>query len=83
MEAATQSHPVKWGTDYVRDEDGRPIKMTKAQAERYGRKHMDQGLAKVGFTAEVSLTNHEMHGGEWFRINVVKTLPVVRRSSYA
>lgn len=77
---SASSHPVKWGIDYVRDENGKPVYMTRGQALRYGRKNMDQALRQAGFDVTVSLTNKAMHGGVWFRLTVEKTIPATRGS---
>jgi len=47
--------------------------MTINQAERYARKAMPSDLKRAGFSASVSLTDREIHGGEWLRINYTKS----------
>lgn len=58
-----QKLPVKVGLSTL------PKKMTKAQAERYGNRHMPKDLKRVGFQTVVFESDVEMHGGKWYRIN--------------
>lgn len=76
-----RSYPVKWGIDNIRDADGKPIQMTPEQAQKYGDRHMDQGLKRVGFSASVYVTTLDLHGGEWIRITVSKSIPSHRTTA--
>ncbi len=46
--------------------------MTRAQAQRYGERHMPKDLKKAGFNVVVGLSDAEMHGGVWLRISYGK-----------
>lgn len=46
--------------------------MTRAQAQRYGERHMPHDLKRAGFHCVVARTTPELHGGVWFRINYGK-----------
>ena len=47
-------------------------RMTRAQALKWGEKHMDPALKRAGFTCYVSRSDPTLHGGDWFRINYGK-----------
>ncbi len=59
--------PVKDGAGTLARE------MTRAQALRHCERTMDPSLRRAGFKCQVSKSDAQMHGGEWFRINRVKT----------
>jgi len=44
-------------------------RMTRAQALRYGLRHMPKDLKRAGFDCIVARSDPELHGGDWFRIN--------------
>lgn len=46
--------------------------MTREQAQRYGLKNMPADLKRAGFECLVSLSDAEIHGGVWLRINYGK-----------
>jgi hypothetical protein len=50
-------------------------RMTREQAMRYGESHMPQDLKRAGFDTVVCLTDPEIHGGTWLRINHGKHIP--------
>lgn len=43
--------------------------MTRAQAKRWGDRHMPADLRRTGFETFVSRSDPEMHGGTWYRIS--------------
>lgn len=43
--------------------------MTRAQAERLGKRSMSADLKRAGFVVTVGRSDPEMHGGDWFRVN--------------
>ena len=48
--------------------------MTIAQAMRYGEVNMPGDLKAAGFETSIGVSDLEIHGGIWFRINYVKTM---------
>ncbi len=49
--------------------------MTKAQAKRYGDRNMPRDLKAAGFKTFVGVSDQELHGGLWFRVDYGKTIP--------
>lgn len=64
--ATTTKYPVKVGLSTLDRE------MTQAQAQRWADSHMPRDLKRVGFDALVSLSDPEIHGGAWLRVNYAK-----------
>lgn len=62
-------YPVKTGLTTL------DRRMTREQAMRYGQRHMPQDLKRAGFDTVVCLTDPEIHGGTWLRINYGKHVP--------
>lgn len=48
--------------------------MTIAQAKRYGEANIPGDLKVSGFETSIGVSDPELHGGLWFRINYVKTM---------
>lgn len=46
--------------------------MTEKQAKTYGDKNMPDDLKKAGFITTVSLSDADLHGGLWYRVNYTK-----------
>lgn len=46
--------------------------MTRRQADRYAQKAMPADLRRAGFTAYVTRSDPELHGGNWFRVHFAK-----------
>ena len=53
----------------VGDNDVLDTRMTRAQAQRYGDKHMPADLKRAGFETVIFRSDPEIHGGDWFRVN--------------
>lgn len=68
MAQQPQKHPVKVGLSTL------DAMMTRDQAHRYGERNMPRDLRAAGFATFVSLTDAEIHGGVWFRVNYGKTV---------
>lgn len=49
-----------------------PQFMTQAQARRYGDRHMPADLKRAGFKTDVFVSDPEINGGSFFRINYGK-----------
>lgn len=49
---------------------GKP--MTKKQAYRYGEKNMPSDLRRAGFETFVFVSDEDINGGLWFRVNYGK-----------
>lgn len=47
-------------------------RMTLDQAQRYGERRMPADLKRAGFEAVAGLSDPEIHGGCWIRINFRK-----------
>lgn len=69
MDKATR-YPVKVGVN-----ETLPRQMTREQAMRYGQRHMPRDLKRAGFDTVVCLSDPEIHGGTWLRINYGKHVP--------
>lgn len=65
---STEKRPVKVGIAQL----DQP--MTQAQAKRYGDKNMTRDLKKAGFQTFVGVSDKEMHGGLWFRVDYGMTV---------
>ena len=48
--------------------------MTLAQAKRYGDRNMPRDLKAAGFKTFVGVSDPEIHGGLWFRVDYGKTV---------
>lgn len=48
--------------------------MTIAQARRYGDANMPRDLKAAGFETAIGVSDPEIHGGIWFRINYIKSV---------
>lgn len=49
--------------------------MTMSQAKRYGDRNMPRDLKAAGFQTFVGVSDQELHGGLWFRVDYGKTIP--------
>lgn len=58
--------PVKVGLSTL------PVEMSAQGALRWARYHIPHDLKRAGFEAFVSVTDPEMHGGRWLRVNYGK-----------
>lgn len=56
-------YPVKVGLTTL------DAKMTREQAMSYGKRYMPADLKRAGFETIVCLSDPEIHGGTWLRIN--------------
>lgn len=55
--------------------------MTQAQAMRYGERNIPRDLKAAGFRTEVFISDHEINGATFFRINYGKTVPSTRHGA--
>lgn len=47
--------------------------MTESQARRYGDENMPKDLKAAGFKTFVGVSDQDLHGGLWFRVDYGKT----------
>lgn len=57
-----------------------PLPMTFAQAKRYGDRNMPADLKQVGFETDIFVSDLEINGGTFFRINYGKTIATSSRT---
>lgn len=60
-----------------------PNPMTYAQAKRYGEKNMPADLKKAGFTVDVFVSDQEINGATFYRVNYGKTIPFTRSAYFS
>lgn len=65
MNAHSEKREVRIGSG----REALPAPMTLAQARRYGKRNMPNDLKRVGFKTEVFVSDPEINGGTFFRVN--------------
>jgi hypothetical protein len=68
MQNGQERYPVKIGIITL------PRRMTLIQAQRYGERRMPRDLKSAGFEAIAGLSDPEIHGGTWIRVNYRKRI---------
>lgn len=62
-DAMQEKRPIKVGIGQL----DKP--MTREQALRWGERNMPVDLKRAGFVCSVFVTDEEVHGGRWYRVN--------------